>query len=125
MARYACDRWVQEAPIGLRHKRRDRLGVIGGSGGIAAIAGLLGFYPMPLGVLLAFAVWILGATLVILLTSPDRIDRGLREGAADHTARAVAKDDDRAEKQQREAEGQGQAFLEHAGAIDAGHELTF
>lgn len=60
--------------MGLRHKRREWQGVIGGIGVIAALAGLLGFYPLPIGILLAFAVWILGATLVILFTSPDRLD---------------------------------------------------
>jgi hypothetical protein len=54
----------------LRRERRRLHGVIGGAGVVAALAGLLGIYPVPLGILLAFAIWILGATVVNLLTDP-------------------------------------------------------
>lgn len=53
---------------GLLHRRKKLHGVVGGLGVVAALCAVPGLYPLRLGILAAFAIWILGATLVNLFT---------------------------------------------------------
>lgn len=47
------------------------MGVIGGAGVVAFLAGPFGgFYGVGMGIFAAMAIWIMGATLVILFTDP-------------------------------------------------------
>lgn len=55
--------------MGLRHKRREWMGVVGALGTVVVVAGLIGgFFTPTTTIVLAFAVWVLGAVLVNLLT---------------------------------------------------------
>ena len=58
--------------MGLRHKRRELQGLVGALGVAAFIIGVPGgAYPLGLAIALAFAIWAVGATLVIVFTDPD------------------------------------------------------
>lgn len=46
-----------------KRNRNGVMGVIGGAGVVAALGGFLGIYPWTWGIFLAFAIWIIGATL--------------------------------------------------------------
>ena len=52
-----------------KRKRHALMGVVGGVGVVAVIGGALGLYSWQLGVFLALAVWIIGATLINLMAS--------------------------------------------------------
>ena len=55
--------------MGLRQKRRAWMGVIGGLGVVAGLAGFVGnWYSNGTAIVLMFGIWIVGATLVKLLT---------------------------------------------------------
>lgn len=57
--------------MGLRNRRREWHGVVGALGVVAALAGFVGgIYPPTITIVLTFAIWIVGATLVNLLTDP-------------------------------------------------------
>ena len=57
----------------LRHKRRELQGVNGAVGIAAGLAGYLGdVYSDGMATFLMFAIWIVGATLINLLTEPTR-----------------------------------------------------
>lgn len=61
----------------LRSRRRQLHGVVGGLGVVAALAGFVGGAWTPTTtVVITFAVWILGATLVTLFTDPPDGRRG-------------------------------------------------
>lgn len=55
----------------MKHKRREWMGVIGALGVVVALAGFVGGW-MSAGttIVLTFAVWALGATLVLVFTDP-------------------------------------------------------
>ena len=50
-------------------RRVPVMGVIGGIGVVALLGGALGIYSMVWGIFLAFAIWIIGATLVNFLAT--------------------------------------------------------
>ncbi len=53
----------------LRYKRKELMGLIGGFGVVAFLGSIFGgFYSIGLALFLALAIWIVGATLVIVLT---------------------------------------------------------
>lgn len=52
-----------------KRKKHALMGVVGGTGVVALIGGALGLYSWQLAVFLALAIWIIGATLINLLTS--------------------------------------------------------
>ncbi len=55
----------------LRGKRKELQGLVGALGVAAFVLGVLGgFYPVMTAIALAFAIWVVGATLVIVLTDP-------------------------------------------------------
>jgi len=55
--------------MNLRHKRKELMGFVGGAGVVALLGGIFGpLYSIGLALFLALAIWILGATLVIVLT---------------------------------------------------------
>ena len=54
--------------MSFRNKRRALQGVVGGAGVVAALGGVLGIYSLAVGIFAAFAIWIIGATLVIAFT---------------------------------------------------------
>lgn len=55
----------------MKQKRRELMGVIGAIGVVIALAGFVGGYmSVQATIVWAFAVWILGSTLVILFTDP-------------------------------------------------------
>lgn len=57
--------------MGWKSKRREWHGVSGALGLVAGLAGFVGgLYPPGIAVFLMLAIWILGATLVNLLTDP-------------------------------------------------------
>ncbi|MGC9369552.1 MAG: hypothetical protein ACP5DX_08460 [Paracoccaceae bacterium] len=57
--------------MGLKHKRRELHGVVGGLGVVVALAGFVGGWMSPTTtIVVTFGVWIIGATLVNLLTEP-------------------------------------------------------
>ena len=57
----------------LKHKRRELQGVVGALGVVAALAGFVGGWMSPAStIVVTFGIWILGATLVNLLTEPPR-----------------------------------------------------
>ena len=59
--------------VDLRHKRRELQGVNGAVGLAAGLAGYVGdVYSDGMATFLMFSIWIVGATLVILLTEPTR-----------------------------------------------------
>lgn len=59
----------------MRDRRKEWMGVIGALGVAVFLIGLLGgVYSIGLSIALAFAVWAVGATLVIALTDPP--DKG-------------------------------------------------
>ena len=54
--------------MSLRGKRRQWHGVVGGLGVVAALGGIVGgWYSIPTAIVLALAVWIVGATVVNLV----------------------------------------------------------
>jgi len=53
----------------LRNKRRALHGLSGGIGVVAGLAGFVGgFYSVPTAIVLMFGIWIIGATLINVLT---------------------------------------------------------
>jgi hypothetical protein len=57
--------------MNLGRKRREWQGVVGAAGLVAGLGGYVGgFYSAGTATFAMFAIWILGATLVILLTDP-------------------------------------------------------
>ena len=55
--------------MSIRNKRRELHGPVGGLGVVAALAGFVGhFYSNSTAIVLAFGIWIIGATLVNVLT---------------------------------------------------------
>ncbi|MCB1357889.1 MAG: hypothetical protein KDK53_15815 [Maritimibacter sp.] len=55
----------------MRHKRNAWMGVVGGLGVVVALAGFVGGWMTPRDtIVVTFAVWILGATLVRVFTDP-------------------------------------------------------
>ena len=59
----------------MKQKRQALMGVVGAIGVVIAIAGFVGGYMSPRATITwAFAVWILGATAVILFTDPPNKD---------------------------------------------------
>lgn len=55
----------------LRNKRRELHGLIGAIGVATALGGFVGhFYSVPTTIVLTFAIWAVGATLVNVLTDP-------------------------------------------------------
>lgn len=55
----------------MRHKRREWMGVIGALGVVVALAGFVGgWISVRDTIVLVFAVWALGATLVLVFTDP-------------------------------------------------------
>ncbi len=55
--------------MSLRTRRKELHGLVGGLGVVAFLGGLFGgLYSIPFAMFLALAIWILGATLVNLLT---------------------------------------------------------
>ncbi len=57
----------------LRHKRRELQGLNGAVGLAAGFAGYLGdLYSDGIATFLMFSIWIVGATLIIVLTEPTR-----------------------------------------------------
>ncbi|WP_212525115.1 hypothetical protein [Actibacterium sp. MT2.3-13A] len=57
--------------MGLKHKRRELHGVVGGLGVVVALAGFVGgWMSVTTTIVVTFGVWIIGATLVNLLTEP-------------------------------------------------------
>ena len=49
-------------------KKTPLMGLVGGIGVVVALGGVLGLYPLTWAIFLAFAVWIIGATLVNVIT---------------------------------------------------------
>ncbi len=60
--------------MSLKYKRRELHGVIGGIGVVCILAGAVGFMSWPTAIVAAFAFWIIGATVVNLLTEATRED---------------------------------------------------
>ncbi|NDR55796.1 hypothetical protein [Aliiruegeria sabulilitoris] len=61
--------------MNLKSKRRELQGVNGAAGVVAALGGFVGhLYSPAVAIFCAFAIWILGATLINLLTDPP--DKG-------------------------------------------------
>lgn len=59
--------------VGLKGKRRELHGVVGAIGVAVAVLGLVGgLYAPTVAIAGAIAVWVVGATLVNLLTDPAR-----------------------------------------------------
>ena len=57
--------------MNLREKRRELHGLVGGAGFVAGLGGFVGgFYSIPTAIVAAFGIWIIGATLVNVLTDP-------------------------------------------------------
>lgn len=57
----------------LRQKRRELHGVVGALGVVAALGGFVGgWYPAGTTIVLTFAIWAVGATVVNALTDPPR-----------------------------------------------------
>lgn len=55
--------------MGLRHKRRELHGLVGAIGVAVALGGFVGgFYSHTTTIVMTFAVWAVGATLVNVLT---------------------------------------------------------
>ena len=55
--------------MNLKNKRRELHGLVGGVGVIAALGGFVGhFYSTSTAIVLAFGIWIIGATLVNVCT---------------------------------------------------------
>lgn len=49
------------------HKKRSWMGVIGGLGVVAVVAGVFGLIPFSVALFLGIAIWIVGATVINLL----------------------------------------------------------
>ena len=60
--------------MSLKYKRRELHGVVGGIGVVFMLAGAVGFMPWSAAIVAAFAFWIIGATVVNLLTEATRKD---------------------------------------------------
>ncbi len=59
--------------MNLRHKRRELQGLNGAVGLAAGLAGYVGnIYSDGMATFLMFSIWIVGATLIIVLTEPSR-----------------------------------------------------
>lgn len=57
--------------MNLRRKRRELHGLVGGIGLVAGLAGFVGaFYAPRTAIVAMFGIWIVGATLVNVLTDP-------------------------------------------------------
>ena len=57
----------------MKHKRRALMGVVGGLGVVIALAGFVGgWLPVRDTIVWTFGVWILGLTLVLLFTDPQK-----------------------------------------------------
>lgn len=55
----------------ISEKRRELHGLVGGVGVVAGLGGFVGgFYSVPTAIVAMFGVWIIGATLVNVLTDP-------------------------------------------------------
>ena len=50
-----------------RRKKRNWMGLIGGAGVVAILAGVFGLLPVPLALFMGIAIWIMGATVINLL----------------------------------------------------------
>ncbi|QEW27016.1 hypothetical protein [Roseovarius indicus] len=50
-----------------REKKRNWMGVIGGAGVVAVLAGVFGLVPLSVALFAGIAIWIMGATVINLL----------------------------------------------------------
>jgi len=58
--------------VKFKNKRRALQGLVGGVGVVAALGGFVGRYYSPqTAIVVTVGIWIIGSTLVILLTDPD------------------------------------------------------
>jgi len=59
----------------MKNKRRELMGLVGAIGVVIAVAGFVGgFMTVQATIVWAFAAWVLGATLVMVLTDPPDKD---------------------------------------------------